>query len=472
MSTFNDGYTKMLQAKMNDWGLDKIYEIEDNLRSMEENEREIINYLKDLCCSMPLGLALRRYLCGKFSEKYDEQKKEHIFTLSDGTKRKVGDYRREDYDIETEDLQAYIDIFMDLKEQWSPELEFTKAEAKRMLRMTTSCTRSKMFALSFALHMNEKEMHKFLTDVLAEQTYNYRQAEEIIAYFCHSHDGVNTYADYCRIKEKYEELVETADIPNTSKENYTKFAKEIITKQMHTEEILLQFLVVNTANFRGYSKTAYNEFMQLYAKALKKTKIQALSNDSYTAYDRAETKEELKERVEKINRAIGFREVTNTEQLARQMLRCIPRATTRRVKDGKDIVSADFIPIYNGEKGQKSKKVQTTTLPKEITMNLLMKDRLDDLIREIKKVERKDLVFLKFYLFSLELDEKGSYVSGDCEIFMEECNDMLLRCGMSRLYPANRFENLILLSLFAENPFEMFELIIENSFINEPSYEE
>ena len=45
---------------------------------------------------------------------------------------------------------------------------------------------------------------------------------------------------------------------------------------------------------------------------------------------------------------------------------------------------------------------------------------------------------------------------------------MLVRCGMSKLYPANRFENLILISLVSSNPFEMFEDIIEASFFNEP----
>ena len=105
-------------------------------------------------------------------------------------------------------------------------------------------------------------------------------------------------------------------------------------------------------------------------------------------------------------------------------------------------------------------------------MNLLMKDRLDDLIRQLKPVERKDLVFLRFYVFSLDLQENGGeYSFSDYEIFMEECNDMLLRCGMSRLYPANRFENLIMLSLLAAYPFEMFENIIEYSFMNEPGQE-
>ena len=106
-------------------------------------------------------------------------------------------------------------------------------------------------------------------------------------------------------------------------------------------------------------------------------------------------------------------------------------------------------------------------------MNLLMKDRLDDLIKRIKPVGRKDLVFLKFFLFSLDLQEQNNdYSANDYFAFIDECNDMLVRCGMSRLYLANRFENLILLSLLSSNPFEMFENIIECSFINEPAFQD
>lgn len=76
------------------------------------------------------------------------------------------------------------------------------------------------------------------------------------------------------------------------------------------------------------------------------------------------------------------------------------------MKDGEKIVTNDFISISNGELGQKGKKAQTTSLPKEITMNLLVSDRLDDLRNQRKQVDRKDLVFMKFYNFGLYLQKK------------------------------------------------------------------
>ena len=473
--TFNDGFTDRLISKMSDFE-EMIYDIEDGISSLSENEEAIIEYLKDIRCSMPMGLALRRYLCSKFSDGYTEDDPNIVFSLEDGRKITVRNYTSEDYDILEDDIKEYTDICVYLNEKYNTNaegvvtLDITKAEFRRLIRSTTVCLRSKMFLLSFALHMNAEEMTKFLTDVLAEQSYNYRDPDEIIAYFCHTHDEVNNYSEFLRIKEEYAKRSAIPNPDNVERENYTWYAKIVMTVQVSDEQDLYRFLLSNSANFKGYSKTAYNEFMMLYNAALDKTEIQTLSNDEYLTYSEATTAEQLKEREDRINKAIGMQKVTNTEQLARRMLQCIPRATTEKIKsDGKKVVTNDFIPIYNGEGGQKSKKVQTTTLPKEITMNLLMKDRLDDLIRQIKPVDRKDLVFLKFYLLSLDLQKKDEYSALDYRVFMDECNEMLVRCGMSKLYPANRFENLILISLVSSNPFEMFEDIIEASFFNEPA---
>ena len=474
-ATYNDNYTKMLDAKMNDWGLERIYEIEDNIEKLEENEEEIIKYLNNIRYSLPLGIALRRYICTKFGIKTKDGYK---IILSDEKSYILKDFQSDDYDLQNDDIKEYIEIFQFINEKYNTDkssnlsLEIPKPEIRRLLRSTTYCLRSKMFLLSFALHMNNKEMEKFLTDVLAEQTYNYRDPEEIIAMFCQSDERINTYPDYLSIKAKFSEAVKKNPIENNSqKEDYTAFARVSFENDIKTEEELIAFLISNIPNFAGYSHTAYNEFMILYDKALEKSKLQSLSNDEYLVSDDATTDDKRSEQKERIDRAIGLQKVKNTEQLAKAMLQCIPRASSKRIKNDKVIVSNDFISISNGEAGQKSKKIQTTTLPKEITMNMLVSDRLDDLIRQIKPVTRKDLVFMRFYVFSLDLIDKGSYLQSDYRDFIDECNSMLVRCGMSRLYPANRFENLILLSLLSSNPFEMFENIIEYSFINEPEFE-
>ncbi|MGN0180777.1 MAG: hypothetical protein ACI4DY_15255 [Monoglobaceae bacterium] len=474
---FEDDYTKIITAHMSEFE-DRIYEIEEGLSSIEDNEEAIVSYLKDIRCSMPLGLALRRYLCGKFSISYDEATKKYLFKLSDGQTVCVSDYRQKDYDICNDDVKEYTEIFMDINARYNTNSdgalvsEINKAEARRLLRSTKACLRKKMFLISFALHMNSADMYKFLTDVLAEQSYNYRVPDEIIAYYCHTHEEVNNYIEYSRIRKEYQIKLKTNASTQEKRADHTGYARRTVTVQVNSEQDLYKFLIANAANFHGFSQTAYDEFMRLYDEAMENTTIQYSSNDENLLDYEITTAGKLLARQDRINRAIALRKPANSEQLAKEMLRCIPRYTSERMKDGEKIVTNDFIPISNGELGQKCKKTQTTSLPKEITMNLLMSDRLDDLRNRKKPVDRKDLVFMKFYNFGLYLQKKGSYSSNDYMTFIDECNDILMRCGMSKLYPANRFENLIMLSLLSENPFEMFEDIIENSIIAEPSVDD
>ncbi|MBQ8767717.1 MAG: hypothetical protein IJZ16_13050 [Clostridia bacterium] len=461
----HDGYTNILTGKINDWGLDKIYEMEDDIYGLENRVPEIIDYLKDIHFSMPLGLALRRYICEQYSSGFDTEGKCYRFSLPEKvifTK----DYTTEDYDIETDDITEYIEIFNYINAKFNTDgngnltIDIPKAEIRRQLRATTGCIRKKMFDLSFALHMDSEYTSKFLTDVLAEQTYNYREPKEIIALFCQSNEEFNCYQKYDELCKMFDLKSKDIVITKEKKENYTSFARKTIIQEIKTEEMLIEFLLTNITNFYMYSETAYNEFVSLYIKA----SSSLLPSDKKLSFEG----KTIEERINVLKEFIKNDNLINPEQLAKEMLACIPRATTERIKNGKKIVSNDFINIYNGENGQDSKKVKTTELPKRITMNLPVSDRLWDLIRREKPVDRKDIVFMKFYVFSLYLQEKDEYSAEDYFIFLDECNDLLVRCGMSRLYPGNRFENLIMLSLLASNPFEMFENIIEFSFMNEP----
>lgn len=438
-------YTRKIEQKMQDWGFDKIEQIDDDIEKLADNGQAIVEYLSDIKFSSPLGMALRIHIANKYNTCFDEANKKYRFTLKDGSEVETKDYNSDDYDFISDDVSEYTDIIISIIKIYNSDCaevimeKLTRQEIRRILKAET-CQRRKMFMVGFALHMNDKEMHKFLTDILAEQTYNYRNAEEIIALFCQSHEKYNTYSEYLRLVEEYKKLEEPK---SKEKDEYTKFAKISLEENINTEEELMQFLAENKANFNGYSKTTFNEFKRLYDEAM--------SQSTY------------------ITRKYDEEKVSNNEQLAKEMLRFIPRYTSEKMEDGKKIVTNDFIPIYNGESGQKSKKIKTTNLPKEITKNLLISDRLDDLLKQRKPVERKDLVFMKFYVFSLYLQKKEKYLSKDYFVFLDECNDILLRCGMSKLYAGNRFENLIMLSLVSSNPYDMFANIIENTFMNEPS---
>lgn len=479
-----DGYTIKLTQKINDWGFEKIGEIEDDLENLKNKVPEIIDYLKDIHFSMPLGLALRRYICEFLEPKYDSEKHCYIFDLPEKTivTKDYDPEKNENYDIENDDISEYIELFNYINKKYNSDengnltLVIPRAEVRRQLRATTVCLREKMFLLSFALHMNNEYTSKFLTDVLAEQTYNYREPTEIIAYFCQSHDEFNNYPKYLELCKLFEDKSKGIDVSDKTKEQYTSFARTKISKEIDTVDELMEFLLANIANFHKFSQTAYLEFLQLYKKA--GDNIFQHTGNTNGKVDLNDVKEWIEHRrlsreTGKEKNSVADDRFIYPEQLAEKMLACIPRASFKSYKkEDKEKknpkIRNDFIQIYNGEKGQNSKKVKTTELPKSITMNLPISDRLWDLIKQEKPVTRKDLVFMKFYVFSQYLEEKECCTVNDYYIFLAECNNMLLRCGMSRLYPGNRFENLIMLSLLASQPYEMFENIIDYSFMNEP----
>ncbi|MGN1419175.1 MAG: hypothetical protein ACI4W6_07585 [Acutalibacteraceae bacterium] len=458
-----DEYSKILWEKMSDWGFTRICEIEDEMsRNLEKGVAEIIQYLNNFHFSMPLGLHLRRYMFEKYGEK-SEDESYFIFELDNGQVIKTKNYLKEDYDIKKDDINEYTDIFNYINQKYNTDengnltLEITRADIRNQLRCTTACTREKMFLLSFALHMNNDDMKKFLTDVLAEQTYNYREPTEIIAYFCQSNEKFNSYRKYVQLCDEFESRKKRVEVFTPKKKDYSFFAKNYIKKGFDNEEILFEFLLANIANFHTFSETAYREFITLYQKA--SDKLLNLPKDERFKFDEDEPVEKLSE---KVLTAIKEKKLINAESLATIML-SVPRAEFKKTQKDQEVIINDFISINNGETDG---KVQTTGLPKSITKNYPVSDRLRALIKRKRPVDRKILVFMKYYVFYLNL--KNECTSTDASVFMSECNDLLVRCGMSILYPGNRFENIVLLSLLSNYSFEMFEIIIEYSFFNEP----
>ncbi len=482
IDVFNDSYSEKINEKMAEFET-IIDDIECKVRSFMEEETKILEYLNDICYSMPLGLCIRRYLCLTFSKGFSEDTNTYSFYI-DGEEISVGNYADEDYDITSDDIDSYVKIFMHINSKYNTtskgelSLKMSVGEIKRMIRSTSACKRSTLFVLSFALHMTPVAVIEFLTKVLGEQSYNFRNPYEVIAYYCQSKEKLNNHMDYLRICSEYEKRISKASFSPKEQINYTLYAKANLAFNVTTEDDLYSFLVSNRANFNKFSQTAYVEFKTMYDEVMRIAKIQDLSNDSYLTPSWADSEKTRKDHEEKVNKAIHLHSVKNTEQLAKCMLYFIPRSTTEKFnKKGEKIITDDFIRMSNKNTDKKS---QTTMLPKEITENLLTKDRLDDLLNGIKPVDRKALILLKFFIFSLKLEDmelsfyaenpygEFKYSASHCLEFLNQCNDMLVRCGMAKLYPANRFDNLVLISLVSSKPYEMFGQIIENSFIHEP----
>lgn len=444
----NDNYTQYVQIKMDELS-DSIYEIEDQIRSMGESSGRIIAYLNDVRYTLSMGLALRRFLCRKYSNGYDIERNGYAFRLSSGDEVFVGNYIHDDYSIQSDDIKEYVMVMEDVLRRYNSNYMetalsvFKTPELRRLLRLETVCLRSKLFLLSFALRMDREDTHWFLTQVLAEQTYNFHQPEEIIAYFCQTNEEFNSYQMYRELLEAYQDgrMIQTK--PSTVEGAYTEYVKSYLDSELSTPEDLLSFLYRLQNEFSGYSRTAFQEYTELYRKALNIADIYDIGED---------------------DAKVVVHKAENAEQLAKEMLSCIPRTTVKKKIKGVMVKTGDFVPVG---------KAKTTSLPKSITQNLLMADRMRNLNDGKIPVLRKDLVYLKYWVYFRELqNENKTYSVKEYRRFVEECDAMLLRCGMTKLYPANRFENLILLSLLADNPYEVFEQIIDESFFDEPVFED
>lgn len=456
-----DGFTNKINEKQTEWS-EKVRAIAEDIRGHKDNFEAIADYLSNYHFSMPIGIALRRFLCEKYAGELNPQNTCYTYILSDGKEVVVKDHTDEAYDIEKDDVDEYVTVFFDVVSRYNSDSEeklgeiLTRQEIRRLFKSTTDCKREKLFVLSFALHLDALETCKALNEVLGEQTYNSREPYEIIAYFCQSNEEFNSYGKYLQLCREFDEKKADCDAPAKDRsKNYTTEAGDRLAKNFDSEEELMSFLLGNLPEFHFLSETAYKEFICLY-----ETVNSYIRKEPFRGFDYERTAEDV--RMDIILK-IADKQVITPESLALELLGIvIPREERVTYRKGKAIASKDFVGVSTGG----GKKLKTTLMPKSVMQNLPVSDRLLDLIQRKKAVERKDLIFLKFYAHTMFVGNQfREWTAADGTAFISECNELLARCGMTGLYPGNRFENLVHLSLVAPDPYGMFGDIIYETFV-------
>ena len=431
--------TEQVEARMHGYE-DYIYNIDSGEGTFEENRSKIVEFLKSQDCGMGLGRGLRHYMCKKYATPVKDDDGEitgFMFELSDGRKIAVANYIVDGYDVTSDEVAEYTAIFMDINARYNSDetgalvSAIDKAEARRLLKVTESARRNKLFKICFALHLDNDEAHDFLTRYMCERDYNYRSPEEAIAFYCFSTPEANSYASYMRILAAYNEKDAVTPVTDEAMQDYSQFAATVFEREIDSEDELISFLLEHRSNFKEHSQTAKREYTRMYEAIKRKLKLE------------------------------------NPEQVARALLDFIPRETKNGV--------GEFVSVNNNGADA------TNDLPNCIISNLMVSDRIHDLLTGKKAVDRKDLVFMKFFLTSLDVNEvlddgkfwegkyKGQYnASAACGLFfnrfVKECDHALTVSGFSPISPLNKYENLILISLASDRPFEIFAEIIENSF--------
>jgi hypothetical protein len=388
-----------------------------------------IEYLNDKRNTMNFSFELRRFICKKFGEKTKDNK--YICLLkNEKEERKI---ILDSYDLDNFSLKEYEDLILFYGKK--NNVHISRADARRWVKDEVSCKRHKLFQISFALEMTIEETNMFLTKILCEQGYNFRNEEEIIYYFCRKNN-----ISYDRATELIEIVSNIEDNKKLEdKDIYTKhFKKEI--EVINSEEELLDYIKKNKHNFKGFSKTAKEKF------------IEALN----TALELAKLKENFKN--------------MNKDKLEQVMLDGYPRGEKKYGEDEKECRKE-----FESVKGSRIK---------DILDNITKRDKMDAIIKDKRAVTRKDLIFLNFFNRAVlsngeervvhdgKYGEESKYYFDlaqnnpieNMKSFREEMDDILMEVSMGKLYIPNRFDNFILLSLCYDKPLEYFQDLIEESF--------
>lgn len=294
-----------------------------------------IEYLNDKRNTMNFSFELRRFICKKFGEKTKDNK--YICLLKNEKEEKK--IILDSYDLDKFSLKEYEDLILFYGKK--NNVHISRADGRRWVKDEVSCKRHKLFQISFALEMTIEETNMFLTKILCEQGYNFRNEEEIIYYFCRKNNiSYNRATELIEIASNMEDnkKLENKDI-------YTKhFKKEVET--INREEELLDYIKKNKHNFKGFSKTAKDKFIEALNTALELAK--------------------LKENDEKMN------------------------------KDRLEKVMLDGFPRGDKKYGNEFESIKKSKI-KDILDNITKRDKMDAIIKGKRSVTRKDLIFLNFF---------------------------------------------------------------------------
>lgn len=176
-----------------------------------------IEYLNDKRNTMNFSFELRRFICKKFGEKTKDNKYICLLKNEKEERKTILD----SYDLDNFSLKEYEDLILFYGKK--NNVHISRADGRRWVKDEVSCKRHKLFQISFALEMTIEETNMFLTKILCEQGYNFRNEEEIIYYFCRKNNI------------SYDRATELIEIVSNIEDNKKLEDKDIYTKHFKKE---------------------------------------------------------------------------------------------------------------------------------------------------------------------------------------------------------------------------------------------
>lgn len=281
-----------------------------------------------------------------------------------------------------------------------------------------SVRRSTIFLLGFGLHMNPMDVSQFLSIAAREEDFRFDSAEETIYWYCYR-SGFG-YPKAQQLLQQYSTL------PGISPgQLHISKAEDLLFQQnFHLEreqDLLLYLSCLKGSGEQRQNQKPFEWFCMLTGQAAEKIA-------EYYNMDEEET-------------------------------------GGKKSWTASDISSGDLekwicsgIPV---NRSGNLEKASASRLGKLFGNRRLSRQRIDDLLKEKHKVERFDLITMKFFLAALSDTDDPAQRYGT---FVQEINQILRECHFSDLYPANPYEAFILMCLMTDGPLSVYADIWEMSY--------
>lgn len=279
-----------------------------------------------------------------------------------------------------------------------------------------SVKRETVFLLGFGLRMSTEDVSDFLTRVLREQDFDFRNPDEVIYWYCYFHQlGYHKAEEY---KEKFQNLQ-----PDKNSQEAVMIYRGGLC--LDTEERLFSYLAYIKSGCddpMSEKSQAFQEFMALYQHA----------REIIAAMYQKDEEEKGRGRLWK------------------------PKDITP--SDVEKVICSG-IPI---NKMGNLKKMSASILAKHFSQKRFSRQRITSILNHKIPVERFDLITLEFFIVSQEMSEDDPYER--YHHFLEEIQPILQRCGMSEIYIVNPYECFLLMCLLTDCPLAVFADIWEMSY--------
>ncbi len=381
-----------------------------------EDAKNLIDFLKNPSYMVSFRYALCRFL----RRKYGSRNSDGTWTLiyNDFSCTVQGD----SVSPSPEDVERYISLMLLLAQDRGMKGEFQGKHLRLyLLGKQEHVSRDTLFKMAFAFDMDCEVVCELL-ESMDEVPYNFRQAEDCICYFCQYSGDFNTWEDYQELLSAYHASPVDAISPLSAGQSHLiqDNIENILLQELEPEkqkEVFLDYMKSQKSLLKGFSLTAYSE-------------LESLLDD-----------------------LAQFTKATDDTDLVIKLWEPIWVQFYTKKGDITGVNRSDFVPWKD-----------LLDLPKSIYAKPLWRARLNNLRAHKVPVEKRDILFLNCMRWANDPDAIDADSGKEAmQEFIAETNDILLRCGLSVIYPPNPYDRMILLAICSSSPYEILTDIFETA---------